>query len=115
MVGSLLLRGMLAGLLAGILGFVFAHQFGEPSVDTAIAFESYVEYDVHHEEPEVELVSRDLQSTLGLGTGALIYGVALGGIFSLVFAATYGRLGSLAARVTAVLLGLLGFVAVYLV
>jgi hypothetical protein len=115
MVGSLLLRGMLAGLLAGILGFVFAHQFGEPSVDTAIAFESYVEYDVHHEEAEPELVSRDLQSTLGLGTGALIYGVALGGIFSLVFAATYGRLGALRARATAALLGLLGFIAVYLV
>jgi hypothetical protein len=115
MVGSLLLRGMLAGLLAGILGFAFAHQFGEPSVDTAIAFESYVENDVHHAPPEVELVSRDLQSTLGLGTGALIYGVALGGMFSLVFAATYGRLGALNARVTAVLLGLLGFVAVYLV
>ncbi len=115
MVGSLLLRGMLAGLLAGVLGFVFAHQFGEPSVDTAIAFESYVEYNVHQEEPEAELVPRELQSTFGLGTGALIYGVALGGMFSLVFAATYGRLGALRARVTAVLLALLGFVAVYLV
>jgi len=115
MVGALLIRGMLVGLLAGVLGFVFAHQLGEPSVDTAIAFESYVEYDVHHEAPEVELVSRDLQSTAGLGTGTLIYGVALGGIFALVFAATYGRLGSLGARATAVILGLLGFVAVYLV
>jgi hypothetical protein len=106
---------MLAGLLAGILGFAFAHQIGEPSVDTAIAFESYVEYDVHQQTPEVEPVSRDLQSTLGLGTGALIYGIALGGLFSLVFAATYGRLGLLAARVSAAVLGLLGFVAIYLV
>jgi hypothetical protein len=115
MVGSLLVRGMLAGLLAGVLGFVFAHQFGEASVDTAIAFESYVEYEVHHEDPEVELVSRDLQSTAGLGTGTLIYGVGLGGLFGLVFAAVYGRLGGLAARGTAAVLGLLGFVAVYLV
>jgi hypothetical protein len=106
---------MLAGLLAGVLAFVFAHQVGEPSVDTAIAFESYVEYDVHHEAPEMELVSRDLQSTAGLGTGTLIYGVALGGMFALVFAAVYGRLGVLPARGTSAVLGLLGFVAVYLV
>jgi hypothetical protein len=115
MVGALLVRGMLAGLLAGVLAFVFAHQVGEPSVDTSIAFESYVEYDVHHEAPEVELVPRDLQSTAGLGTGTLIYGVALGGMFALVFAAVYGRLDGLAARGTAAVLGLLGFVAVYLV
>ncbi|HEY1291703.1 MAG TPA: CbtA family protein [Chloroflexota bacterium] len=115
MVRALLIRGMLAGLLAGVLGFVYAHQFGEAAVDTAIAFESYVEYDVHHETPEMELVSRDLQSTAGLGTGTLIYGVALGGMFALVFAAVYGRLGSLGARATAAILGLLGFTAVYLV
>ena len=115
MVRGLLIRGMLAGLLAGVLAFVFAHQFGEPPVDTAIAFESYVEYDLHHQAPEEELVSRSLQSTAGLGTGTLIYGVAMGGIFALVFAATYGRLGALAARGTAAVLGLLGFTAVYLV
>ena len=94
---------------------MFAHQVGEASVDTAIAFESYVEYDVHHESPEVELVGRDLQSTAGLGTGTLIYGIGLGGLFGLVFAAVYGRLGGLAARATAAVLGLLGFIAAYLV
>ncbi len=106
---------MLAGLLAGMLAFVFARQFGEPPVEAAIAFESYVEYDVHHAAPEDELVSRSLQSTAGLGTGTLIYGVALGGIFALVFAATYGRIGALGARATAAVLGLLGFTAIYLV
>jgi hypothetical protein len=115
MVRSLLIRGMLAGLLAGVLGFAFARQFGEPSVNTATAFESYVEYDLHHEAPEEELVSRPLQSSAGLGTGTLLYGVALGGMVALVFAAAYGRLGVLAARGTAALLGGLGFTAVYLV
>jgi len=57
MVRALLIRGMLAGLLAGILGFLFARQLGEPPVNTAIAFESYVEYTVHNAEPEVQLVS----------------------------------------------------------
>lgn len=105
---------MLAGLAAGVVAFLFAHQVGEPPVNTAIAFESYVEYTVHHEDPEVELVSRPLQSTAGLGTGTLLYGVALGGMFALVFAAAYGRIGPLAARSTAAVLGLLGFTAVYL-
>jgi hypothetical protein len=114
-VRALLIRGMLVGLLAGILGFLFARQLGEPPVNTAIAFESYVEYTVHNEQPEVELVSRSLQSSAGLGTGTLIYGVALGGVFALVFTATYGRLGPLRARGTAALLGLLGFTAVYLI
>jgi hypothetical protein len=114
MVRALLIRGMLAGLLAGILGFAYAHTLGEGPVDTAIAFESYVEYDLHHQAPEVELVSRDLQSTAGLATGTLLYGVAFGGMFALVFAATYGRMTHFAARGTAALLGLLGFIAVYL-
>src|SRR5262249_25932685 len=59
--------------------------------------------------------SRTLQSSAGLGTGALIYGIAFGGIFALVFAAAYGRIGTMTARGTAALLGLLGFVSVYLV
>jgi hypothetical protein len=115
MVRALLIRGMLAGLLAGILGLLFARQLGEPPVNTAIAFGSYVEYTVHSAPPEVELVSRSLQSSAGLATGTLIYGVALGGMFALVFAAAYGRLGPLAARGTAALLGCLGFTAVHLV
>jgi hypothetical protein len=45
----------------------------------------------------------------------LLYGTAIGGFFGLVFAIAYGRLGGLRARGTAAVLGLLGFVAVYLV
>lgn len=114
MVRSLLIRGMLAGCLAGLVGFAFAWAFGEAPVETAVNFESYVEYTVHHEEPEDETVSRPVQSSVGLGTGTLIYGVALGGIFALVFTAAYGRIRRLAARGTAALLGVLGFTAVYL-
>jgi len=115
MVRSLLIQGMLAGCLAGIVGLCFAWTVGEPPVETAVAFEAYVESNVHHEEPHDEVVSRPLQSTAGLSTGMLIYGVALGGMFALVFAAAYGRLRPLAARGTAAVLGCLGFVAVYLV
>jgi hypothetical protein len=109
---------MLAGLLAGGLGFFFARLIGEPPVEAAIAFESYVASTAHHtghEDEAEEIVSRPLQSSAGLGTGTLLFGVALGGIFALVFAASYGRLGPLGARGTAALLGGLGFTAISLV
>jgi hypothetical protein len=114
MVRRLLLRGMLTGLAAGLLGFGFARLVGEPAVDKAIAFESYVEHTVHHEPHQADLVSRSVQGTAGLGAGALLYGLAFGGIFALVFAVSHGRLGTLTARGTAATLGLFGFIAVCL-
>jgi len=114
MVRKLLLYGMLVGLVAGLLAFVVAKTIGEPQVDKAIAFEGLVAAS-HHEPEEAELVSRTVQNTAGLGAGVIVYGVAFGGIFALVFALAYGRLGTLTARGTAAALGLVGFVAVYLV
>ena len=115
MVRSLLIRGMLVGLLAGLAAFGFARWRGEPSVNKAIAFESYVETDVHHEPAGHDDVSRSVQDSAGLGTGAILYGVAMGGIFALVFTVAYGRIGLRTARGTAALLGLLGFIGIYLV
>ncbi|HEY7134181.1 MAG TPA: CbtA family protein [Acidimicrobiia bacterium] len=114
MVRSLLLRGMLAGLIAGLLGFTVARVVGESSVSKAEAFEYYVAQ-THHEPPEKELVSRTVQASAGLGTGALVYGVAFGGLFALVFTIAYGRLGPFHARGTAAVLGLLGFVSICMV
>jgi predicted cobalt transporter CbtA len=115
MVRSLLIRGMLAGLVAAVAAFGFARWKGEPNVNKAIAFESYVGSEVHHEAPEDEEVSRTLQESAGLGTGVILFGVAMGGIFALVFSVAYGRIGLRTARGTAALLGLFGFVGVYLV
>lgn len=114
MVGQLLLRGMLVGILAGLLAFGFAYIFGEPAVDRAIAFEER-QAATKGEAPEPELVSREVQSTVGLLTGTLVYGAAVGGFFALVFAFAYGRMGLLGAREISALLALAGFVAVILV
>ncbi|GIF50552.1 putative cobalt transporter subunit CbtA [Asanoa ferruginea] len=108
---SLLIRGMLVGLAAGVLAFVFAYLVGEGPIDSAIAFESAHSVDTG----EPALVSRTVQSTFGLLTATLIYGVAFGGIFSMVFAAACGRIGQLGPRATAALVGLAGFVTVALV
>jgi hypothetical protein len=114
MVRKLLLQGMLVGLVAGILAFCIGKVVGEPQIDKAIAFEDLVAH-VHHEPEEGDLVSRSVQSTVGLGAGVLLYGVAFGGLFAIVFALAYGRLGPMTARGTAAALGVLGFVTIYLV
>ncbi|HKA04962.1 MAG TPA: CbtA family protein [Acidimicrobiales bacterium] len=116
MVRNLLIRGLLVGLVAGLAAFGFARWKGEPSVNKATAFESAVEAQhaaagsSHDEE-----VSRSVQDSAGLGAGAILYGVAMGGVFALVFTVAYGRIGLRTARGTAALLGLLGFVGLYLV
>ncbi len=114
MVRSLLSRGLLAGLLAGLIAFAFAYLVGEPQVDGAIAFEEQVAQQEHHP-AEPELVSRGVQSTIGLLIGTVAIGVALGGLFSLVFAYAYGRVSRRGARTTSAMLALAAFVTVGLV
>jgi hypothetical protein len=114
MVRSLLVRGMLVGLVAGLLAFAFALVFGEPQVQHAIDFE-YQLARLHHDPPEVELVSRGVQRTWGLLTGTVVMSVALGGIFSLVFAWAYGRIGALGPRLTAAVLALGAYLTITLV
>src|SRR5215469_1251261 len=138
MVRNLLVRGMLAGLLAGILAFGFAKIFGEPQVDRAIAFEEQMDKAKEQkaaqqnmstasgsnmagmnmssaEAAQPELVSRAVQSSIGLFTGVVVYGTAFGGLFALVFAYAYGRIGGLSPRATAALLAGAAFVALVIV
>jgi predicted cobalt transporter CbtA len=129
MTGNLLLRGMLAGLIAALLSFGFLKLVGEPSVDRAIAFESAMDeakakakadeaaakgQTVADEQPEPELVSRPVQSGVGLLIGVAIYSTAFGGMFALAFALAYRRMGDFSPRATAALLAAAGFVSVYL-
>ncbi|HET9255070.1 MAG TPA: CbtA family protein [Pseudonocardiaceae bacterium] len=114
MIRFLLIRGMFSGLVAGLLAVVFALIFGEPPVDRAIDFESALRA-ARGEAPEPELVSRTVQSTIGLTTAVVPYAVVFGGVLALAFAITYGRVGGLPARATAVILALGGYLIVYVV
>ncbi|MER6212743.1 MULTISPECIES: CbtA family protein [unclassified Streptomyces] len=109
----LLVRGMLAGLLAGVAAFLVAYLLGESEVDAAIAIEEAGEAAHHH--AEAAPVSRALQATAGLGTGTLLYGLALGGIAALVFCFALGRIGRFGPRATAALVSGGLFVTVALV
>jgi Probable cobalt transporter subunit (CbtA) len=114
MIKTQLVRGMLVGLAAGVLAFAFAYIFGEPQVQHAINFEDHL-YRLHHQPPDPVLVSRGVQRTIGLLTGTIFTGVALGGLFSLVFAWAYGRIGPWRPRLTAAVLALAAYVTVTII
>lgn len=108
---QLLMRGMLVGMVAGLLAFGFAKVYGEPAVDRSIAFEGAAA----QAKGEPELVSRFVQSTVGLPIGEIIYGGALGGLFSLIFAVAYGRFSRLSPKACSAVLALLCFIAAFAV
>jgi hypothetical protein len=114
MLRSLLLCGLLAGLCGGVLATGFARVAGESQINQAIAYES-AEYKAQGLPPEKPVVSRRLQSSLGLLTAAVIYGLSLGGLFGLAFAAAYGRIGRASPARTSLWLAAGAFVVLYLV
>ncbi|QEC47037.1 CbtA family protein [Baekduia soli] len=114
MTRSLLIRGMIIGACAGLLAFAFARVFGEPQIQHAIDFESYLAR-LHHEPEGPELVSRGVQRSFGLLTGTLFMGVALGGIFSLTYAWAYGRIGNMSPRLTSLVLAAAAYLTIVLV
>jgi predicted cobalt transporter CbtA len=124
MTKDLLWRGMLAGILAALLCTLFARAVAEPQVDHAISFEASHEAQEHahhamhgHDEAteEVEVFSRATQKGAGLLTAMALYGAAIGGIFSLLFAYSYGRLARVGPRTLAAALAVLAFVVIAVV
>ncbi|AXG78448.1 CbtA family protein [Streptomyces paludis] len=140
-VRNLLVRGMIAGVLAGLVAFGLAYFAGEPSIRASIAQEEANSAPAHehgdgaegssdsdsdsasdadsaghsHGDEEGDLVSRPVQSTFGLATGVLVYGVAVGGIAALVFAVCLGRIGRFGPRAIAALIAGAAFTTVCLV
>ncbi len=112
--GALLGRGLLAGLVGGLAAFAFARTVGETPLGRAISFEQA--RDAASGLPaDPALVSRGIQSSAGLLTATCLYGLALGGIFALVFAAMQGRVLRLRPRASAVILALAGYAIVFAV
>lgn len=121
MAKTLLWRGMLAGILAALLATMVARTVAEPQIDLAIGYEeSHAVHAMvaHHDAPvpvEEELVSRDTQKGAGLFTALALYGAAVGGMFALIFAYGYGRVGRLGPRSFALLLAALAFLLIVIV
>ncbi|MGJ6961784.1 CbtA family protein [Streptosporangium sp. G11] len=127
MITKLIVRGLVVGLLAGLLAAVFAYTVGEPRIDQAIALEEAAaaaaapaeshddtEAAAHSHDGEEALVSRDGQR-FGLFLALGLYGLAVGGLFSLVYAAVRGRAGPRSEPVLAVSLAAAAFTSVVLI
>ena len=112
MLRTLLICGLVAGVVGGLVAFGFASVAGEPAVDQAIAYEAA---NAPPGEDEPELVSRGTQKGFGLLTASVVYGLAFGGVFALVFAYVYGRVGRVSPARTALWLAAAAFLVVYLV
>ena len=115
MLRNLLLCGLVAGALAGVVGTGFASVAGEPAIDRAIAYEDARAARSVGVDPAPMPVSRSLQKSAGLLTALTVDGVALGGVFALVFAFGYGRIGRASPRITAYWLAAAAFVVLFLV
>jgi hypothetical protein len=118
----LIARGLLAGLVGAVLAFLFARLFAEPVIGRAIAYEdgrTEAEQAQGVHEHGTELFTRGVQAGVGLGFGVLIFGVAMGALFAVLFCVAYGRVGgsaeNTAPRLLSVQLAAGAFVAVYLV
>jgi predicted cobalt transporter CbtA len=108
---SALRRGALAGILGGLAGAVTLLTLGERSIAQAIDLEtSRAAPGEAHE----ELFTRTTQ-VIGGSLGLALYGLFLGIVFGVVFAAVQHRLGSGPAWRRARRLAALAFVAVFLV
>jgi Probable cobalt transporter subunit (CbtA) len=111
-IAALLVRGLAAGLAAGVLAGGFGFAVGEPKVERAIGVER-----ASHQAmgpAAAPVVSRSAQRG-GLLLAAALYGLAVGGLFALAFAAVRGRVGPRGDWSTAIWLAGLLFVAVALV
>src|SRR4051794_35314878 len=105
---------MLVGLIAGLLAFGFARLFGETPLEGAIAYEDQSSA-AQGEAKAMPMVSREVQRGIGLFTGVVVFGVALGGLFGLAFACAQGRLGGLGPRALAAVLAGTGYLVIVLV
>lgn len=63
----------------------------------------------------MEVFSRGVQSGIGIAVGYVLFAVAIGGMYAVVYSLAYGRIGVLKARALAMLLAGAGFLLVYLV
>jgi predicted cobalt transporter CbtA len=114
----LIARGLLAGVVGAVLAFVFARLCAEPVIGRAIAFEdgrtSAEEAGGVHEHG-AELFTRGVQANAGMGFGVLIFGVAMGALFAVLFCVVFVRVRQIGPRALSALLAAAAFGAVYLV
>jgi hypothetical protein len=121
----LVLRGFAAGGLTGLLAFIFAQIMAEPVIQTAINYESARDAvndmlrkaaGLAPAPPGPDIYSRGIQRSVGIATGLILFGVAMGGLCAVAFVIAHRRTkGRIRPRLLALLLTGGGFLGIYLV
>lgn len=106
-------RGLLAGALAGLLTFVFSRLLIEPIIELAIDYEDGIGeahqaledaaaastgIAAHSHGADGGGFSRAIQMNLGMGIGVVLFSLAIGALFAVVYTVAYGRVGNVSAR-----------------
>lgn len=83
-------RGALAGAIGGLLAFLVARILVEPIIRRAIERQDAADAAEHQSMPgmtmdSAEVYSRTVQENLGLGAGIIVFGIAMGALFAVVY------------------------------
>ncbi|MFF2550570.1 CbtA family protein [Nocardia sp. NPDC058058] len=106
-------RGVLLGGLGGLLAFAFARILAEPIIGRAIDYETgrddaQMALDKAAGHPmadmaDTELFTRTEQANVGIGFGMVVFGLALGALFAVVYYLALRRAGNIGPRNLALL------------
>ena len=121
---GLVLRAAGVGAAGGLVAFVFARIFAEPLIQQGIDYEAgRAEAEAAlaaaaggaHDHGAPEIFSRAVQSSVGIGLGMVLFGLALGCFFGVAYCLALGRVGRVSARSLSLLVAGAGFLTLYLV
>ena len=100
-------RGVVAGALGGLVAFVFGRIFAEPVIQRAIDYESGRDdaqalldkaAGLAPESMGPEIFSRTIQGNIGIAFGLILFGVAMGALFAVVYSVAVTRVGNVSPR-----------------
>jgi Probable cobalt transporter subunit (CbtA) len=121
----LILRGVAAGGFAGLLAALFTRIMAEPLIQKSINYD--IGRDVVQDAlrraaglrpypPDPNIFSRGVQRNVGAPIGLVLFGMAMGALFAVLFVLVYRRYGDrLKPRVIAVIIAGAAFLGIYLV
>jgi Probable cobalt transporter subunit (CbtA) len=124
MEGRVVIRGVLVGALGGLLMFIFARIFAEPVIDRAIAYESGRDEvqaaldkaaGLPPEPMGPDIFSRTIQQNVGIAFGLILFGIAMGALFAVVYSVAVKRVGNVSPRNLTLLVAGGMFLGMYLV
>lgn len=118
-------RGIAAGGFAGLLAAVFTRIMSEPVIQKSIDYESGRDAaqdalrkaaGLGPNPPDADIFTRGVQRNVGAPIGLIVFGMAMGALFAVVFVLAHRRYGDrVSPRVLAIIIAGAAFLGIYLV